>query len=212
MFESKKMVSMLFAMVVVLSIGCVSVFADVSENQIDTLSRGYQLIDGNICDLDGNLLIKLENGFTADGYTVDPNFRVHYPELQEAQFTRRAIKRPFINEDTKAILATTIFSGTKNLYLNTDGNQGVQCGSNFTVSSSEPRVDIYYSSGIPTGVNLAVHNVTRGTIVDWVSNVQKGNYSLPIYVYNSSRPSDVYKAMVSAEGMAGSASIIIEKW
>ena len=76
MLKSKKFVSILLAMMMVLSIGCLSAAA---EEPADTTSRGYQLIDGDVYDLHGNLLIKLYDGLTADGYALDPNFTVHDP-------------------------------------------------------------------------------------------------------------------------------------
>lgn len=57
--------------------------ASLSSSDIDTKARGYQLIDGNVCDLKGNLLIEMENGLTKDGLSLDPNFRVYDAEEED---------------------------------------------------------------------------------------------------------------------------------
>lgn len=196
MLKSKKVVSMLLAVVMVLSIGCLSASA---EEPVDTTSRGYQLIDGDVYDLYGNLLIKMYDGFTADGYALDPNFTVHDSSTSAP-----------IDCDEVSPMSTEIFNGTKYLNKNIDGNQGVQLGGNFTVSSSEPDCRFTYRSGEPSGVNFGVYNITRGTIVDWVSNVLAGD-SEEVSVYNSSRPNDTYKVTASAVDSAGNATMRVVK-
>jgi hypothetical protein len=140
------------------------------------------------------------DGVTADGYALDPNFTVHDPSTYVQ-----------IDEDEISLMTTDIFSGTKYLNKNIDGNQGVQLGSDFKVSSSEPNCRLTYNSGVPTGVNFGVYNVTRGTVVEWVPNVLPGKSSIDVFAYTSSRPNDMYRAMGSAEGSAGNASLRVVK-
>ncbi len=173
-------------------------------NQVEVLpatSGGYQLIDGNVYDLDGNLLIKMHDGFTPDGYTLDPKFTVYDASTQ-------------VPEDQTSLPALDIFRGTKYLTLITDDNQGVQLGGDFTVSPNEPNVRFTYGSGIPSGVNFELDDVTRGTIVVWASNFLPGKSSPNIPVYNGpngSDPSDVYRAKASAQGCAGNATVEVAK-
>ncbi len=171
-------------------------------NSSDTMARGYQLINGDVYDLHGNLLIKMHDGRTPDGYTLDPNFTVYDASTD-------ANTQVLTADNTVSPDSIVIYSGTKNLNLNVDGNQGVQLGSDFTVSSSQPNVRFTYSSGVPSGVNFAVDNVTRGTTAGWVSNLQPG-HSKSILVYNGS-PSDTYRVKASAQGSAGTATVEVEK-
>ncbi|ACV61444.1 hypothetical protein Dtox_0524 [Desulfofarcimen acetoxidans DSM 771] len=261
MLKSKKIVSILLAMMIVLSIGCLSASA---EESVDTTSRGYQLINGDVYDLHGNLLLKMYDGFTADGYALDPNFTVHdpstYVQINEDEISLMTTEildttsRGYqlidgdvydlhgnllikmydgftadgytldpnftvhdpgtyvqIDEDEISLMATEIFNGTKYLNKNIDGNQGVQLGGDFTVSSSEPNWRLTYNSGVPTGVNFGVYNVTRGTVVEWVPKVLPGKSLSDVFAYTSSRSNDVYRTMGSAEGSAGHASLRVVK-
>ena len=167
------------------------------EELVDTRSRGYQLIDGDVYDLNGNLLIKMYDGFTADGYTLDPNFTVHYPSDSVS------IER---DED----IPDDIYSGTKYLPKNTDGYQGTDLGDSFTLTSSKPDVSFYYVSGNPSSVNFAVLNVTKGTVVDWIPNVPKKELE-SVSVYNSSRPDDKYLVKASAVDVSGNARLKVGK-
>jgi len=191
----KKIISITLAAIMMLSIGCLSTSA---EELKDTASRGYQLIDGDVYDLDGNLLIKLYNGFTADGYALDPNFTVYDAEDLDDR------------DGITTLAASDIYDGTKYLYKNTDGNQGVQLGSNFTLTSSKSNVYLGYDSGEPSGVNFAVLNVTRDTVVQWISNI-KAEKSKSISVYNSSRPDDTYSVKASAVDVSGNATLQVGK-
>jgi hypothetical protein len=184
-------------MVMALSIGGLSASA---EGLADTTSRGYQLINGDVYDLNGNLLIKMYNGFTADGYALDPSFTVH--DASDLDSVDR-------NEVT-TLAASNIYDGTKYLYKNTNGNQGVQLGSNFTLTSSKPDVSLTYDSGEPSGVNFAVHNVTKDTLIKWISNV-KTEKTKSISVYNSSRPDDTYLVKASAVDVSGNATMQVGK-
>jgi hypothetical protein len=191
----KKIISITLAAIMMLSIGCLSTSA---EELKDTASRGYQLIDGDVYDLDGNLLIKLYNGVTADGYALDPNFTVYDAEdLDDC-------------DGITTLAASDIYDGTKYLYKNTDGNQGVQLGSNFTLTSSKSNVYLGYDSGEPSGVNFAVLNVTRDTVIQWISNI-KAEKSKSISVYNSSRPDDTYSVKASAVDVSGNATLQVGK-
>jgi|GEM_PF-1110688 hypothetical protein len=191
----KKIISITLAAIMMLSIGCLSTSA---EELKDTASRGYQLIDGDVYDLDGNLLIKLYNGVTADGYALDPNFTVYDAEDLDDR------------DGITTLAASDIYDGTKYLYKNTDGNQGVQLGSNFTLTSSKSNVYLGYDSGEPSGVNFAVLNVTRDTVVQWISNI-KAEKSKSISVYNSSRPDDTYSVKASAVDVSGNATLQVGK-
>lgn len=189
---------MVLAMVMLLSISGQCACA---AESIDTTSRGYQLINGDVYDLNGNLLIKMYDGFTGDGYTLDPNFKVYYPS-NDSEAVDKNVVLP---------MSTDLFNGTKDLPLNTDGNQGTYLCNDFTVSSSEPDVWCKYSSGVPSGVNFAVLNITRNTAVGWVPNLQAGRSDTVDGVYNSARPNDHYAVKASAQGSAGSAKLQVKK-
>lgn len=191
-YNFKKIVSLTLAAILVLSIGCLSASA---YEMNDTRSRGYQLIDGDVYDLDGNLLIKLYDGRTADGFALDPEFAV---------YDAKDLERDVIS--TQATY--DIYDGTKYLNKNTDGNQGVQVGINFTLTSSKTKVHLGYSSGEPSGVNFAVHNITQDTVAKWISNITAGDYRNPI-IYNSARPDDTYMVKASAVDVSGNATLEI---
>lgn len=186
MIRSKRAAFLFLAVVLVLAMNSLGALASTD----DTTSKGYQLIDGNVCDLSGNVLIEMRNGFTPDGYALDPNFKVSYPVKSEAIVPYSAT-------------ATELYNGTMSLALNTDGNQGKQVGESFKATSEEPDVVCFYRSGQPSGVNFAVVNTTRDTLVTFVPNVQPGEQTDPIPTYNSGRPSDNYRVKASAEGSAG---------
>lgn len=165
----------------------------VEEQPIDTRSRGYQLIDGDVYDLNGNLLFKMYDGFTADGYTLDPDFTVHYPSNT-------------VSVDNDEDIPDDIYSGNIYLPKNIDGYQGTDVGSSFKLTSSNPNVSLYYVSGSPSGVNFAVHNLSKGSVVDWIPGVPKKDLE-SVSVYNSSRPNDVYLVRASAVDVSGYARL-----
>lgn len=115
--------------------------------------------------IEKNSLIRTLESCSLDGYTLDPNFKVYYPSNDSKA----------VNENVVSPMSTDLFNGTKDLPLNTNGNQGVYLCSDFTVSASEPDVWCKYSSGIPSGVNFAVLNITRNTAVGWIPNLQPGS-------------------------------------
>lgn len=187
MLLSKKLTAIILAVVMVFAMSCMGVFAGAT----DTTARGYQLINGDVCDLSGNLLIKMHNGFTADGYTLDPNFRVQYPSASDP------------DESVLRASSSTIFSGTIALKLNTTGEQGKQLGDNFKATSDEPDVFCKYISGNPAGVNFSVFNITRNSLILFVPNVQAGSNTGDIATHNTTRPDDTYRVTASAEGSTG---------
>ncbi len=196
--KGKRITSLVLTLVMVL---CISVTVVSAENLTDTTARGYKLIDGDVYDLKGNLLIKMYNGFTADGYRLAPNFTV---------YDGGDIPDSVDQNSSVTLSASDIYDGTKYLYKNIDGNQGVQLGGNFTVTDSKPNVSLTYYSGEPSGVNFAVHNATQDTVVKWVSNV-KVNETKTISTYNSSRPDDLYLVKASAVNVSGNATLEVGK-
>lgn len=185
MTKFKKMLTGTLIVVMVLAMGSVGAFA----SSTDTVSRGYQMINGNVCDLSGNLLIKMHNGMTLDGYTLSSDFRVSYPQK--------------MNDQILSARSTDFYSGTMALKLNVDGNQGRQVGPNFVMTESEPNVVCAYVSGDPSGVNFAIVDENRGTEVEYVPNVQPGDSTGELSVYNSAQPNDKYHVQASAAGSAG---------
>ena len=164
----------------------------------ETRSRGFEVINGDIYDLNGNLLIDLTDGKMENGFTIDPDFKVH----SEAEYV----------DDNSSVMPFSInnpiFDGTIGLNLNTTGNEGKQVGSSTKATSSDNICKMKYVSGYPSGVNFCVMNITKGTAVDWYPNV-KANNSVNCPVYNSSRPNDTYVVYASAEGTAGSAHLLV---
>lgn len=164
----------------------------------ETRERGFEVIDGDIYDLNGNLIIDLTDGKTAEGFTLAPEFRVH--DASE-----------FVDASSVPMLLSAsnpIYNGTKSLDLNTSGEQGKPIGSSFKATSSEPRCYFYYRSGTPTGVNFSVVNTSNDQIVDWISNLQRGKADY-FTVYNSAKPNASYQVYASAEGSAGNATITV---
>ena len=157
-----------------------------------TLQRGFQIIDGNIHDKYGNLFMTIdEYGFNPQGFQLSPTF--------------------FISYDNSAVSnsnnSVSIFNGTQNLRLNTNGSQGTQLGSDFTVTGTDSSVKVTYSSGIPTGVNFSLNNVTRNVNEGWFINIQPGNSATFETVFN---PNDTFRILASAVGRAGSATARVD--
>ncbi len=175
----------------------VEVEEPVEQQPIDTRSRGYQLIDGDVYDLDGNLLIKMYGIFTIDGYTLDPNFTVHYPSNT-------------VSLDRAEDIPDDIYSGVKYLSKDTEDHEGTDVGPSFTLTSSKPNVSLYYVSGSPSNVNFAVHNITKNVVVSLIPNVPKKKLE-SVSLYNSSRPNDVYLVKASAVDVPGNVRLKVGK-
>lgn len=185
MSKFKKMLTGTLIVVMVLAMGSVGAFA----SSTDTVSRGYQMINGNVCDLSGNLLLPVKNGMVLGGYTLSPDFRVYYPQKTSNQ--------------APALRSTSIYSGTKALALNVDGKQGRAVGLPFVMTESAPNVVCTYVSGDPTGVNFAIVDADHDTAVAFVPNVQPGDNTGALPVYNSAQSGDRYQVQASAAGSAG---------
>lgn len=202
----KKTIAMGLAAMTAVSALAVPVMAADETEQTDvmtmsaeeTRSRGFEIINGDVYDLNGKLLIDLTDGMTNDGFSLDPNFRVH----SESEYMDDK------NDIMLLSLNNPIFEGTISLNLNTTGDQGKQVGVSQKATASDNICYMRYVSGIPSGVNFSVINNTRGTMVDWFSNVKAGNY-VTTTVYNSSHPNDYYSVYASAEGARGNASLRI---
>lgn len=210
MKKFKKIIALGCAAVMAVSAMSISAFAASDEiyalSEEETRARGFVIINEDIYDLSGKLIIDMENGFTPDGSTLDENFKVTYPSNTTMSI---GTVSNFDNFASPLSYNDPIFYGTANVYKNVDGNQGRQYGSDFKMTADEPYVGLAYYSGNVSGLNIAVHNKTRNTLVDWVSNVLPGKISSGIYVYNAARPNDYYKAVVSSEGSSGNATFKI---
>ena len=210
MKKFKKIIAMGCAAVMAVSAMSMSAFAASDEiyalSEEETRARGFVIINEDIYDLNGNLIIDMENGFTPDGSTLDENFKVTY--ASNTTMSVRTISN-FDNFTSPLSFNDPIFSGTADVNMNVDGNQGDQYGPDFKMTAAEPYVHLAYYSGNVSGLNIAVHNKTRNTLVDWVSNVLPGYISAGIYVYNAARPNDYYKAVVSGQGSSGNATFKI---
>ncbi|GGH69795.1 hypothetical protein GCM10008014_53580 [Paenibacillus silvae] len=174
----------------------------VKQGQANTLDKGYQLVNGNVYDKYGNLLIVLKNGLTPDGYTLSPDFSVVYGDnTNKTSFSSKL-----------AVTGTEIFNGTKSVPKNTNGNQGVQLGSEFSFTSTEPDLYVEYTSGTVDGVNFSLNNVTTGSVVKWFSNVQVGSSNGQSYkgAYNSSRPNDKFSVKASGQGGSGNLTLLVQ--
>ena len=159
----------------------------------DMKSRGYEIIDGDVYDLHGNLIIEMENGLTKEGLSLDPDFRVYYDDDSNTAISPAS--------PAKGI----VFNGTMHIPLNADDNQSVQAGSNFKGSLNAKKAYLTYNSGTTSGINFAVHSVTNNSVVGWVSNIQPDKTSTGISISSGV----TYKAVVSAQGNAGSATMKI---
>ncbi|MFC3746121.1 hypothetical protein [Paenibacillus sp. GCM10012306] len=179
----------------------------VKQEQVNTLSKGYQLVNGNVYDKYGNLLIPIKNGLTPDGYTLSPNFSVVYGDntIEETVSSRVATTGTDIFNGTKGVPKNT--NGTKGVSKNTNGTQSVQLGSDFSFTSSEPDFYVEYSSGTIIGVNFSLNNITTGQVVTWFSNVQVGKARTFTGVYNPTRPDDKFN--VKASGQRGSGNVTL---
>lgn len=74
---------------------------------------------------------------------------------------------------------------------------------NFVMTESEPNVVCAYVSGDPSGVNFAIVDENRGTEVEYVPNVQPGDSTGELSVYDRAQSNDKYHVQASAAGSAG---------
>lgn len=197
----KKVMAMGLATMAAISTMSMSAFAyDSDENnasyeiysltQEETRARGFEIINGDIYDLNGNMLIDMtEDGFTPDGYTLDPAFRVSSSSHSGVS--------------SVSLYSTTIANATFTLYLNTSGEQSVDIGSTFTLSSEEPDVYVKYNSGTAGAVNFGLVNINRNSVVDWIPSVTAGSEDY-LHGYAST---DDWKLIASAQKEAGNARI-----
>ncbi|MEK8131893.1 hypothetical protein WMW72_28690 [Paenibacillus filicis] len=170
--------------------------ATFTVKSVNTLDKGYQLVNGDVYDKHGNLLIDMENGFTPDGYTLSPDFSVVYGD--------------YTTEGTVSLRAIDIFNGTISVPQNTDGTQSVKLGSDFSFTSSEPDFYVEYASGTVAGVNFGLNNMTTGQAVKWFSNVQADKFNTFTGAYNSSRPGDKFNVKASGQGGSGNVSVTVK--
>lgn len=194
MKKFKKVMAMSCAAIMAVSAMSVSAFAASDEiyalSRDETMSRGFIVIDEDIYDLNGNMLIDMNDGFTPDGYTLDPEFRVAVDNSVE--------KKNIVP------YSTNIASGTFTLNLNTTGNESIQIGRTFELTASEPDVYVQYKSGSAAAVNFGLVNITRNTMVEWVPSVKPGKDDY-LHGYASN---DEWKLVASAQNVAGNAKII----
>ena len=165
-----------------------------------TLSRGFQIIDGNIHDRCENLTIPLdEHGFTLDGTTISADFSIIYRTDQSSDYEL---------EDVIDARNIAVFDGTMNLAQNTSGNQGRQLGSDFSLTSANPSIHFRYVSGQVPGVDFALINTTTNQTVNWFADVRTGLIGVRHNnAFNPSRPSDTFRVLASGAGGAGNASL-----
>ena len=168
----------------------------------DTRARGYQLINGDVYDLHGNLLIKMHNGYTPDGYTLDPNFTVFDPSIDAPS-----------NATTVSPETTiTIYDGSPTLNKNVTGNEGIQLDGEFTVSSSVPNVRGIYQGGVPSAINIAIDNITRGTQAAYFPSIKPGTSNAQYKLIYNGSPTDKYIIKASAVDVAGRAHVTVENY
>lgn len=158
-----------------------------SLTQEETRARGFEIIDEDIYDLNGNLLIDMTDGFTPDGYTLDPEFKVSTSSEADVIMPR----------------STNIANGTYTLNLNTTGEQRKDIGSTFKLTSDEPDVYVKYVSGSAASVNFGLVNIPRNSMVDWIPSVKPGRSGY----LNGYASSDTWKLVASAQDRAGNARI-----
>lgn len=156
--------------------------------QKETRTRGFEIVNEDIYDLNGNLLIDMTDDFTPDGYSLDPEFKVSD-----------------ISSDTLSVMphSTTIANGTYSLNLNTTGEQGKPIGTTFKLTSDEHNVYVEYISGSAATVNFGLINIQRNSMVDWVPSVEPGKEG---YLHGYSTD-DTWKLVTSAQDRAGNARI-----
>jgi hypothetical protein len=164
-----------------------------------TLARGYQMINGNVHDKYGNVVIEMKDGLTPDGYTLSSNFSIVYGEAMDD------------NETSISSRTTDVFSGTKAIAQNVTGTEGTKLGSDFSFTSSEPNFFAKYSSGTISGVNFGLNNVTTSESVAWFSNIGVGEINTYYGAYNSLRPNDTFEVKASGQGGSGNVTVLVQK-
>lgn len=167
---------------------------------IDTLSRGYQIVNEVVYDKYGNILFELTDGLTPDGFALSKDFEVIYPEDMSNE-----------PEKPSRLRRTDIFNSTIYLNKNVNGTEGKQIGSDFKFTSLEKNFYVKYSSGTPSGINVSLNNVTTGSCLKWFSNIQPSKSDTYTGAYNSSRPNDTYRIIASGQGGSGNATILARK-
>lgn len=178
---------------------------DLTLDNRATRSRGFEILDGNIHDRNGNLVFELdENGYTIYGTKLCENFFIIDFDDLEIDFS--------INSEpsnTTIRSNNDIFNGTRALYLNTTGRQAVNIGGQFQNTLFTRTIQVRYSSGTPTGVNFGLTNITRGIETGWISNVRPSNNFArwPQVLTNG----DSFQVRASAEGRAGNATMQVQR-
>lgn len=200
MKKFKKIIAMCLTAAMAMSVMCVGAFA--AEKEIysgdvfamsteETRARGFLIIDGDVCDLDGNVILDLTNGLTSGGCELDPEFRVAYPQKAEnlSVFSARA--------------TNYIANGTFSLQLNVTGWEGTLIGNSFSPTVSKPNVYVKYASGNPTSINVGVFNTGRNTVLTWTPEILPGDY---VVMYGGITGEN-HQLKASAEGVQGNARI-----
>lgn len=200
----KKMTKRLFGLVMA-GVMMLSLAISVSAAQQDPFDyyndftiekNGCIVRDDVVYDRDGEVLFTLNDGFTADGCTLSPDFQVHY-DAQTITDPSHSLTRDM-----------TIFRGRLRVNQNVNGTEGVPCGGQFSLTSDEPCISIQNNSG-DCAVNISLNNITNNRWEDYFPTVEPGTG----YTSESEYISDdiVYTLTASGAGGYGWVNLTIKR-
>jgi len=165
--------------------------------------RGFQIIDGDIYSMHGELLIQLdENGLTQDGLMLSDNFQIIYGGTPTVEFDGPLASFQAATSIRGADIAIGTFRVTRNR-----GTATVPLGGRFTLCATFPSVSINYQFGVVTGVNFSVVNVTANRVEAFATNVTVGRNVLFANIFHPANPSHQFELRASGETGAGNITV-----
>jgi len=172
---------------------------DLTLSPAVTLQRGFQIVDGNIHNRYGDLIMTLdENGLNQYGKNVCADFLVVYSDDAAGPIG----PAPRMN----------LFSGTLHVNQNTTGSNATQpIGPRFNfLGTNHSAVRFQYQAGVPPSLNVGVHNYTINTTAGWAT-IARGQQSIIPVLGGIHWASDNYQARISGQGGSGNVTITVTR-
>ncbi len=154
-----------------------------------TRARGFLISEGNICNLNGDVIINMTNGLTATGNELAPMFSVSYP---------KNCNTPFYGKDDMP----HIIEGAFPIPLQSENSYN-KVGAEYTPIAGYPDLYIEYSSGFPQSINVGVVNKVTNQIEAWCSDIAPGEHA----VLPSGTMSNPHELIITSNGTPGDAYI-----
>ena len=157
--------------------------------------NGCVVKEDGVYDRDGELVLQLHNGFTSDGFYLDRDFEVCYPQKSNGA--------PISSGGTE------IFNGNVIVSTNSSGGEGVGFGPQFAFVADEPAFYAAWTGGA-CNFNISLNNLSTNSCVKYWKNIGIDNPVDGFMVYNPNRPNDQFGLRASGYDGYGEVGILVK--